>query len=47
MNADAFRHFYDYHFAENHKLWDRYVTLAFLESETIQIMRVYCKERKP
>ncbi len=26
MNADAFRHFYDYHFAENHKLWDRYVT---------------------
>ena len=22
MNADAFRHFYDYHFAENHKLWD-------------------------
>jgi uncharacterized damage-inducible protein DinB len=25
MNADAFRHFYDYHFAENRKLWDRYV----------------------
>ncbi len=25
MNADAFRHFYDYHFAENRKLWD-YVT---------------------
>jgi uncharacterized damage-inducible protein DinB len=22
MNADAFRHFYDYHFAENRKLWD-------------------------
>ena len=25
MNADAFRHFYDYHLAENRKLWDRYV----------------------
>lgn len=26
MNANAFRHFYDYHFTENRKLWDRYVT---------------------
>jgi uncharacterized damage-inducible protein DinB len=26
MNADAFRHFYDYHFAENHSIWDNYVT---------------------
>ena len=26
MNADAFRHFYDYHFAENRKIWDDYVT---------------------
>ena len=26
MNADAFRHFYDYHFTENRKIWDRYVT---------------------
>jgi uncharacterized damage-inducible protein DinB len=25
MNADAFRHFYEYHFAENRKLWDSYV----------------------
>jgi uncharacterized damage-inducible protein DinB len=25
MNADAFRHFYDYHFSENRKLWDSYV----------------------
>jgi uncharacterized damage-inducible protein DinB len=25
MNADAFRHFYDYHFAENRKIWE-YVT---------------------
>jgi uncharacterized damage-inducible protein DinB len=26
MNADAFRHFYDYHFHENRKLWDSYIT---------------------
>ena len=26
MNANAFRHFYDYHFAENRKTWDNYVT---------------------
>jgi uncharacterized damage-inducible protein DinB len=26
MNADAFRHFYEYHFTENRKIWDSYVT---------------------
>jgi uncharacterized damage-inducible protein DinB len=26
MNAKAFRHFYDYHFTENRKLWDDYVS---------------------
>lgn len=26
MNANAFRHFYEYHFAENRKIWDRYVS---------------------
>ena len=25
MNADAFRHFYNYHFAENRNLWDAYI----------------------
>src|SRR5512135_2171251 len=25
MNADAFRHLYDYHFSENRKIWDEYV----------------------
>jgi uncharacterized damage-inducible protein DinB len=25
MNADAFRHFYEYHFTENRKIWDAYV----------------------
>ncbi len=26
MNADAFRHFYDYHFGENRKIWELCVT---------------------
>jgi uncharacterized damage-inducible protein DinB len=26
MNADAFRHLYGYHFAENRATWDKYVT---------------------
>jgi uncharacterized damage-inducible protein DinB len=26
MNANAFRQFYDYHFTENRKIWDSYVT---------------------
>ena len=26
MNVNAFRHFYDYHFTENRKIWDRDVT---------------------
>jgi uncharacterized damage-inducible protein DinB len=26
MNANAFRHLFDYHFAENRKIWDRYIT---------------------
>jgi len=25
MNAVAFRYFYNYHFAENRRLWDRYI----------------------
>ena len=25
MNANAFRHFYNYHFTENRKIWDSYV----------------------
>lgn len=34
MNANAFRHFYDYHFAQNRKIWDRYVTQLPLEQFT-------------
>jgi uncharacterized damage-inducible protein DinB len=26
MDANAFRQFYDYHFAENRKIWDAYIT---------------------
>jgi uncharacterized damage-inducible protein DinB len=26
VNADAFRQFYDYHFAENRDIWDKYVS---------------------
>ncbi len=26
MNADAFRHFYEYHFTLNRKLWDTHIT---------------------
>ena len=26
MNANAFRHFYGYHFTENRKLWDRFIS---------------------
>lgn len=25
MNADAIRHFYNYHFAENRKIWNHYI----------------------
>jgi uncharacterized damage-inducible protein DinB len=34
MNADAFRHFYEYHFTENRKIWDSYVTLLSHEQFT-------------
>ena len=35
MNAEAFRQFYAYHFAENRKMWDRYVT-QFTEEQFAQ-----------
>lgn len=34
MNADAFRHFYSYHFAENRAIWDKYVTPLTAEQFT-------------
>ena len=29
MNAEAFRHFYNYHFAENRKIWGHVAALTF------------------
>lgn len=37
MNADAFRHFYNYHFAENRKIWDRYITPLSYEQFTQKV----------
>jgi len=34
MNAAAFRHFYGYHFTENRKQWDSYVTALSHEQFT-------------
>lgn len=34
MNAEAFRHFYGYHFTENRKIWDQYVTPLSYEQFT-------------
>jgi len=34
MNANAFRHFYEYHFTENRKIWDSYVTPLTYEQFT-------------
>src|SRR5947208_490728 len=34
MNANAFRHFYDYHFAENRKIWDTCITSLSQEQFT-------------
>ncbi len=37
MNANAFRHFYDYHFTENRKIWDSYVTPLSHEQFTQEV----------
>jgi uncharacterized damage-inducible protein DinB len=34
MNADAFRHFYEYHFSENRHIWDDYVAPLSYEQFT-------------
>ncbi len=34
MNAAAFRHFYDYHFSENRKIWDGYIPPLTFEQFT-------------
>jgi uncharacterized damage-inducible protein DinB len=37
MNANAFRHFYDYHFTENRKIWDGYVAPLSYERFTLHV----------
>lgn len=37
MNADAFRHFYEYHFTVNRKIWDRYVAPLPYEQFTQEV----------
>lgn len=37
MNAQAFRHFYDYHFAENRNIWDSYITSLSDEQFTQEV----------
>ena len=37
MNADAFRHLYNYHFAENRSTWDRYIVPLPREQFTQEI----------
>ncbi len=34
MNANSFRHFYDYHFSENRKIWDSYIPALTQEQFT-------------
>ncbi len=34
MNAAAFRHFYEYHFAQNRKIWDRHILSLTQEQYT-------------
>ncbi|HEY3341735.1 MAG TPA: DinB family protein, partial [Anaerolineae bacterium] len=34
MNADAFRHFYGYHFTENRKIWDTHIATLSHEQFT-------------
>lgn len=34
MNANAFRHFYSYHFAENRNIWDSYIRQLSYEQFT-------------
>jgi uncharacterized damage-inducible protein DinB len=38
MNANAFRHFYEYHFTENRKIWDTYITSLSREQFTQNVV---------
>jgi uncharacterized damage-inducible protein DinB len=46
MNADAFRHFYNYHFAENRKTWNHVVSLSFEQfTQTVDYSRGSVREQ--
>jgi hypothetical protein len=36
MNAEAFRYFYNYHFAQNRRLWDRYIAALLTYAQFVQ-----------
>lgn len=47
MNAEAFRHFYNYHFAENRNMWDTYIMPLSHEQFTEHVNYSYgsiCKQ---
>ena len=46
MNADAFRHFYNYHFAENRKIWDEYISQLSEEQFTQPVSYSYGSVRE-
>ena len=47
MNANAFRHFYDYHFTENRKIWDSCITpLSMNSSRKMWTTRMDLSETK-
>ncbi len=45
MNADAFRHLYGYHFAQNHELWNKYIVLLTYDEFTRKMGYSYASVR--
>lgn len=45
MNADAFRYLYDYHYAENRKIWDRHIVPLTYEQFTQKVGYSYSSVR--
>ena len=46
MNANAFRHFYNYHFAENRKVWEHVASLSFEQfTQTVDYSRGSVREQ--
>ncbi len=45
MNADAFRHLYGYHFAQNHEVWNKYIVLLTYDEFTRKMGYSYASVR--